>query len=278
MRIIHRIGNLLLRKTRRVVHRLRLRLANDFVLFSGARLPPRRMRFNTDEFRDDRFFLDSSLAEADRLIRCCGLSRDSELLEIGCATGRLAIGLQQRIGAIRRYVGIDIIRDNIVWCRRFVAPAQPGYRFIHWNMRHERYNPHGQAVRADRKLPLADRSFDIIYLYGVAANLLPEELSWYLREFNRLIRDTGTIFFTAFVEENVPPWTINPEHYVRPSTGKQNIVRYEKGYLTSLIEESGFRVNRFDYGTEYDRQSGCYLSRAAGPAARTTEDGAAPAA
>ena len=57
-----------------------------------------------------------------------------------------------------------------------------------------------------------------------------------------------TTAFTAFVEEGVPPVTVNPENYVMECVGPLHIIRYEKGHLFSIFESCGFEVERFDHG------------------------------
>jgi hypothetical protein len=69
------------------------------------------------------------------------------------------------------------------------------------------------------------------------------------------------VFLTAFVEEGVPPVTVNPENYVQECQGPCPIVRYEKGHLCSILESCGFEVERFDYGKEWALASGISLRR-----------------
>jgi hypothetical protein len=49
------------------------------------------------------------------------------------------------------------------------------------------------------------------------------------------------------------------ERYVMECQGPLNIARYEKSHFFSIFESCGFEVERFDHGTELDRQSGIYL-------------------
>jgi ubiquinone/menaquinone biosynthesis C-methylase UbiE len=108
-------------------------------------------------------------------------------------------------------------------------------------------------------LPFDPGVFDIIYLHSLFSNLIEKDVRIYAREFRRLLSPRGRVFLTAFVEEGVPPVTINPENYVVKCHGPLCIVRYEKGHLCSVFESCGFEVERFDYGKELDRQSGIYL-------------------
>jgi ubiquinone/menaquinone biosynthesis C-methylase UbiE len=255
--------NKLLRQIRRrLFGYVRVRFLNDYRIHHGSVLPPDRLRRMTPVFQDDEYYLHSSLQEADRLIRDFGLNRNSTILEIGCSSGRLAIGLLRRLGGLRRYLGVDINKENILWCRRYLAKGHPGYRFIHLNLSHALYNPGGREMADGFRLPLAGGSVDIIYVHSVFANMLENDMALYLKEFHRLLKDTGKVFMTAFVEENVPQVSYNPEGYVMKCVGKLNITRFEKNHLFSLIERSGLRIDRFDHEAELDSQSGFCLSRA----------------
>ena len=83
----------------------------------------------------------------------------------------------------------------------------------------------------------------------------------YLKEFDRILRDNGFIFFTTFVEENVPDITFNPENYSIKCSGPLHIVRYNKEYIFSIIEEYGFTIVNFAKSVEVDGQSGLYLGK-----------------
>ena len=181
------------------------------------------------------------------------------MLEVGCGPGRTAIGLLYASYPVGRYDGIDIDRRAIEWCRRFISRSHPEYQFWTVDAKHERYNPHGREMTTAFSLPFDPGVFDIIYLHSVFANMSEKDVRIYTREFRRLLSPRGRVFLTAFVEEGVPPLTVNPENYVMKPQGPLMITRYEKGHLLSIFESRGFEVERFDYGKELDTQSGIYL-------------------
>ena len=184
------------------------------------------------------------------------------LLEIGCGPGRLPIGLLRRVGAIKWYQGIDVDRKAIEWCTRFISRYHPTFRFEAIDARHERYNPAGQSMDERFSLAFAAESFDLIYLHSVFASMVENDVRVYAREFRRLLKPDGQVFLTAFVEEDVPPVTLNAEGYIMPCRGPLNVVRYERTFFFSLFTDHGLRVERFQPGVELDRQSALYLRRA----------------
>jgi SAM-dependent methyltransferase len=233
-----------------------------FVEFNGVVLPPPDMRYCGARFRDDSTFLSSGIAEARRLVSDFELGARTRLLEIGCGPGRLPIGILAEVGEIERYDGIDIDSRAIQWCRTYITAAHPAFVFHHVDARHQRYNPDGAPMDEGFRLPFPDRDFDLVYLHSVFANMEPNDIKFYAKEFHRVLKPGGAVFLTAFVEESVPPVTINPENYHVPSSGPLNVARYEKGFFLDLLTQSGLSLTHFAHGADLDGQSVVHLRRA----------------
>jgi SAM-dependent methyltransferase len=231
------------------------------VRFQGHTLPPPALRSCGARFQNDSYFVQSALEEADRFRDRLALSSTSRVLEIGCGAGRTPIGLLYRSYPIRRFDGIDVNKKAIEWCRRFISRNHPQYQFWWINARNERYNPEGNEMTSQFSVPFVARMFDIIYLHSVFTNLIEKDVRIYTMEFRRLLVPAGKVFLTAFVEEDVPPVTINPEHYMMKCEGPLHLVRYEKNHLFSIFTSYELEVERFDYQKELDGQSGIYLRR-----------------
>lgn len=249
----------------RVLHRINHKVVSlfnkedDFVIHNGVVLPAAHLRCCTEEFKKDPFFLDSCKEETRRLVTQLGLNKDTHLLEIGCGPGRLAIGILKYFGEIKFYEGIDIDKAAIRWCRKHITSRSPSFHFDIVDAKHDRYNPRGKEMNQAFHLPFKDEMFDIIYLHSVFSNMVEKDIRIYAKEFRRLIKPAGMAFMTAFVEDNVPSVTYNPENYVMPCKGSLHIARYEKNHFLTILRESGFEVQRFDYGMELGGQSAFYL-------------------
>lgn len=230
--------------------------------YGDVLLPARHLRLCGGLFRDDSFFLDSAHAEADRLVELLGLTANSALLDVGCGYGRLPIGILNRIGEVRLYQGIDVEKSSVDWCNRYINTKHPNFKFLHVDVSNSRYNPQGVEITLDFKLPFADYTFDVIYLFSVFSHMVIEDIKIYLKEFNRLLSKNGMIFLTAFIEEDVPEMSINPEGYRRGSwKGELHCVRYNKNFFENILAENGFKIKRFDYEKIVHGQSAIYLSR-----------------
>jgi SAM-dependent methyltransferase len=242
----------------RLLRRTRLWLTPDHTVREGAVLPAPHLRFCGPEFKNDGYFLASARAEAERLASRCRLRPGGRVLDVGCGPGRLAIGLIDRGMEVAEFRGIDAHRPSIRWCARHLARRHPAYRFEHVDVRNPRYNPGGSASDGAVRLPLPDARFDVVYLYSVFSHMLPDGVRGYLAEIRRVLAPGGVLFFTGFVEDGVPEVSENPRDYRQNWAGPLHCVRYERGFLTRMLEDSGFRLERFDYGGETDGQSALY--------------------
>lgn len=238
---------------------IRNRIKPQVTEYEGHLLPPPHMRYCGPDFRDDAVFLGSARAEARRLVEDFQITDATHVLEIGCGPGRLPIGLVAESVPVGGYDGVDIDRAAIAWCRRYLTRRHPSFRFHHIDARNERYNPDGREMDDSFRLPLTDGTYDLIYLHSVFTNMPETDVEVYCREFRRLIRPGGTVFLTGFIEEGVPPVTVNPEDYHIRSTGPMNVVRYEREFFLSLLCKPGFEVADFSYGTELGGQSAVRL-------------------
>ena len=233
------------------------------VRFKNLNLPPAHMRQCTAEFRDDAYFVESAEREVRKLVEHCGLNSESRILEIGCGSGRLPVGLISTHQSIERYVGLDVDVEAVRWCERWIAPEHATFQFVHIDVYNERYNPTGATCLDDRfRFDVADQSCDIIYLYSVFTHMEIDDVRVYMREFKRIMAPKGKAFLTAYLEENVPYVTVNPPEYRQASQGPLHRIRFSHDFFVSQLSEQGLRMSRFDHQGEHDRQSGVYLAHA----------------
>ena len=247
----------------RLLKALRRRLlpSKEYVVHSGSVIPARHRRCCGPEFRDDSFYVESTRAEAKRLVDRFGCDSKKRILDVGCGQGRLPIGILRVIGEVA-YTGIDVDKDSIEWCRRHIEQRHPSFRFYHLDVANERYNRRGNDLGSDFTFDFADMALDIIYLFSVFSHMSREHMKIYLSDFRRLLDDGGGLFFTAFVEEGVPPVSTNPAGYaLKKFSGPLHVVRYDKDHLFDLIDRAGFNIDGFNHRTETDGQSAVYLSK-----------------
>lgn len=243
-----------LSRAERHANRLRNRLAKRMtdgdpgnVTYEGVTLPPRDQRPCGASFQDDEFYLGSARKEADMLAESMGLSSESRLLDVGSGPGRLAIGILDRIGDVRRYCGVDVDEDSARWGWKYITSRHPNFQFIHIDVENTRYNPEGAQSEGDFAFPFGDGEFDVITLYSVFTHILTDGVRAYLKEFERVLAPDGGIYLTAFLEDGVPDVEENPEGYLgRKWKGALHCVRYDREFFEGLLDEAGFKLDRFD--------------------------------
>jgi SAM-dependent methyltransferase len=249
------------------------------ILYQGLSLPSPHLRRGMGEaFRSNEFYLQSGVVEAKRLATKLGYTRTRRVIDIGCGPGRLATGMLWEYGEVD-YLGLDANLEYTTWCRNHIERAHPSFRFVHIDVVNELYNPLGAIDGGNIRLPLADGEAEIIYLWGVFTNMCLEHVGAYTSEIGRIAAEGARVFLTAYVEENVPQVSFNPEGY-GPFVYRVplNVVRYSKEYLFALFRCNGLVVDEFRYhGGSFPCQSEIYLTKRAAPPRAPATPSLAPA-
>lgn len=219
-------------------------------------LPPPALRMGGKHFKDDADFVAKARADVQKLV-AHGLTKRSRILDWGCGAGRLAIGIVETWGSIRRYSGVDVQEPLIRWAQDNISPRRPRFTFTHVDIANARYNPRGETRRV---IPGDDAAFDALYAYSVLSHMTSEDVKGYLAEIARLLTPRGFAWLTAFVEDDVADETENPEGYGPLEwRGPLHCVRFNRSTFEEWIAQAGLRVDDFSYGTETDGQSAYVL-------------------
>lgn len=234
----------------------------EFEHYKKVILP--RRRCCGPEYKDNDYYLKSAKAEAKRLIDM-GLTAKTSIFDVGCARGRLAIGLLCSKRKIKYYRGVDVQPGSIDWCQKFITESHPTYQFTHLDVMNVRYNREGKLMAKDFRFPFERGEFDIIYLFSVFTHMIAEDIRIYLKEFKRVLTPRGKIFLTAFIEKDVPDMTINPEGYLKKLglkrwKGNLHCVLYDRDFFASMLTENGFKIDRTEKVNDCG-QEGIYVSR-----------------
>jgi SAM-dependent methyltransferase len=134
------------------------------------------------------------------------------LLDIGCGVGKTArfLALDSRI----QYVGFDIFKPAIEWCRlAFGEAIGPRMRFEHFDGKNKFYNPDGVVKPIDYEFPVEDGSVDVAFASSLFTHLYEEDMRAYLEQTARKLKPKGMALFS-----------IHP----LPDTAEQNITGTEQ--------------------------------------------------
>jgi SAM-dependent methyltransferase len=226
----------------------------------GTLLPPAWLRLGGHNFERDEDYSAGADRDVERLERVAGLTESFRVLDIGCGVGRLATGIERRFGKLENYTGVDVDAGRIGWCRKHLTGQD--VEFVAIDVANERYNPGGRQRGENFTLPLADDSFDVIYLYSVFSHLETADVAGYLHEFRRLLAPGGLVFLTAFIEPDVPDMEVNPAGYgAFPGewNGPLHCVRFDRGFFDGLVADADLTIQRLDHQSDTDGQSGLVL-------------------
>lgn len=129
----------------------------------------------------------------------CQLKPDSNVLDIGCGIGRMAIPLTKYLNSEGRFEGFDIVSDGIQWCQTHITPKYPNFNFQLADVFNNDYNPKGRFKASKYKFPFADNNFDLIYLTSVFTHMVPEDVENYFSEICRVLKTGGKSLITYFL-------------------------------------------------------------------------------
>jgi SAM-dependent methyltransferase len=200
----------------------------------------------------------------------CGLRPDETMLDIGCGTGRKTLPLTRYLDARTVYVGLDITKQGIDWCREHITPRFPNFHFQQIDVYNKLYNPGGTYRAAEYEFPFPDASFRFITLGSVFTHMLPDDLENYLSEVARMLARDGRCLISYFLlnEESVRHVEAGEgtldlgyvfDNYRVVSTEvPEEAIAFDEGWVKNLYDKLGLKIVRLDYGSWCGRAA--YLS------------------
>lgn len=150
-------------------------------------------------FVGDGDFRKIGAAFLEMFIRYGGLRPEWRVLDLGCGIGRMALPLTQFLDPEASYVGVDVNREGITWCRRRIRRLYRNFQFHHIDYHNPLYNPAGQKTPWDDPLPFEAGSFDFAIATSVFTHLSRQEAKAFFRQLSRLLRPGGRLFATFFI-------------------------------------------------------------------------------
>jgi SAM-dependent methyltransferase len=160
---------------------------------------PTKLRRGAKRAREDES-IESAVWLIQHMCEHLGLENlgDTELLDFGCGV-KFTQALINRALPIKKYVGVDVDREMITFLRENVH--DPRFEYFHIDAHNELYNPGGEVLTADTKLPIDGRLFDVISLFSVFTHLAPHDYRTMLRLLRRYVKPNGRLFYTVYINE-----------------------------------------------------------------------------
>src|SRR5215210_1252204 len=120
------------------------------------------------------------------------------VFDFGCGCGRVARQLIQQADRPARYLGIDLHRGMVKWCRQNLAAHAPGFEFLHHDVFNKHFNP-GRLKPKVRPFPVPDDSATLVNAFSVFTHLTQGQAPFYLREVARVLAPEGFFHSTWFL-------------------------------------------------------------------------------
>ena len=157
-----------------------------------------------------------------------------DVLDVGCGV-RFAMTIINRGIPIKSYTGVEIDKQIVEFLQEQVEARDQRFRFFHWNVRNQMYNPGGVELTPQTRFPVKD-SFDLIWLFSVFTHLNAEDAELLLHLLRQHVRKDGRLFFSAFIDEDIDGFDDRVKS--RPLENAY----YGKNYMQRLLERTGWRI------------------------------------
>lgn len=164
------------------------------------------------------------------------------VLDFGCGCGRLARRLIQQQPRPRTYLGLDLHRGQIEWCRRHLMPHASGFDFRHHDVHNIGFNPQAQARQLP--FPVAEGWASLVIAWSVFTHVLEAQALYYLREARRVLRPGGALFATFFLfdKRGFPMMQEFQNALYINDSDPTNAVIFDRAFLLRAAGEAGLTL------------------------------------
>jgi 2-polyprenyl-3-methyl-5-hydroxy-6-metoxy-1,4-benzoquinol methylase len=162
-----------------------------------------------------------------------GLTPDTELVDVGCGSGRLAASLAPLWHG--EYLGIDVVPDLVDYARE------------------QAFNRSWQFETITRlAIPAGDESKDLVCFFSVFTHLPHEQSFIYLREARRILRTGGraVVSFLELAEES--HWCVFEATVDSVYDQRHHNQFVHRDELRTWCDRLGFSIERFIGGQELE--------------------------
>lgn len=196
-----------------------------------------------------------------------GLKTTDCVLDVGCGIGRMAVPLTNYLSKNAFYEGFDIVKSEILWCKKNITPCHPNFNFQLADIYNYSYNPHGKNKASEYIFPYSDRLFDFIFLTSVFTHMLPCDVENYISEISRVLKKDGRCLITFFllndksleyISKRKSKWSLKYDYgiyRVEDDEMPERVVAYSEKYIEELLTKYNLSIHKpIQYGTWYGRE------------------------
>jgi ubiquinone/menaquinone biosynthesis C-methylase UbiE len=195
---------------------------------------------------------------AKRIKKTLKPKKGQAILDIGCGSGRVVLGLHKVLKSFR-YLGYDIRLADILHAKSNVTSNNVDSQFVHFDFYNERYNQKGRIKDIKHyHFPSASKTFDHALATSFFTHTNTEMTRRCLTELKRVLKPGGTAYLTFFIlgknnaksgrsnrkyvlEFESGVWAGDPTHILQS-------VAYEQKVLLQLLKDAELTVKHFIQG------------------------------
>lgn len=165
------------------------------------------------------------------------------VFDFGCGCGRLARQLIQQSPRPQRYVGIDPHPQLIAWAAQHLAPAAPGFEFLHHDVYSPGYAPSNTLRLADH-FPVEDGQASLVIAWSVFTHLTRDQAAFYLSEIRRILAPDGVAFTSWFFfdNESTPFFAEGPYALYADDKDFSAAVIFDRTWFLEAVQQTGLMV------------------------------------
>jgi SAM-dependent methyltransferase len=167
------------------------------------------------------------------------------VFDFGCGCGRFARQLLQQNPRPRRYVGIDVHRGMVDWCRRNLTPIDANFQFFHHDVFSAVYGPDNERQMAE-PFPVGDGEFSLVLVHSVFTHVYKHQTEFYLYEIQRILRRDGLAYTTwlLFDRAGFPFLTDDKVSLFVDELDPTAAVIYDREWLLRTFQRFGLGVRK----------------------------------
>jgi SAM-dependent methyltransferase len=168
------------------------------------------------------------------------------VFDFGSGCGRLARRLIQQRPQPRRYLGIDVHRGMVKWCRSNVTPVAPQFRFLHHDVFNRGLN---SSAKTDvLPFPVEGESFSFVEAWSVFTHLTQNQAEHYLGEVSRILTPDGVFQSTWFLfdKTDFPMMQRRQNALYINLTDPSNAVIYDRAWLLGMTQQLGLVLHEIE--------------------------------
>jgi SAM-dependent methyltransferase len=166
------------------------------------------------------------------------------VFDFGCGCGRIARQLLQQRILPPRYVGIDLHKGMIEWCKQNLQPLNSGFEFYHHDVYNAGLNPKG--LEKIQVFPVKDETITLFIAWSVFTHVIQSAAEFYLKELARVLHPSGIACTTWFLFEKkyFPMMQEFQNALFINDIDPTNAVIFDKNWLRSITKNAGLTISR----------------------------------